>query len=48
VASKPARDVLDVDLGGDIAWCAHLDATRAVPMVTVYDAARDLLIVERR
>ena len=45
-ASKPARDVLDVDLGEDIVWCANLDASRAVPVVTGYDAARDLLIVE--
>jgi 2-phosphosulfolactate phosphatase len=45
--SKPARDVLDVDLGADIAWCAALDASRAIPTVTGYDAARDLLIVER-
>ena len=47
LASAPARDVLDVDLGADIAWCADLDASQAVPTVTGYDPARDLLIVER-
>ncbi len=47
LASKPARDVLDVGLGTDIAWCADLNASPAVPTVTGYDQARDLLIVER-
>lgn len=48
VSSKPARDVLDVGLGVDIVWCADLDASQAVPTVTGYDTARDLLIVERK
>lgn len=47
LASEPARDVLDVGLGADIAWCAALDASQAVPTVTAYDAALDLLIVKR-
>ena len=47
LTSRPAREVLDVDLGADIAWCADLDASQAVPTVTGYDQARDLLIVER-
>lgn len=45
-ASEPARDVLDVGLGADLAWCAAVDASTAVPAVTGYDATRDLLIVE--
>lgn len=47
LTSAPARDVLDVGLDADITWCADLDASQAVPTVTGYDAARDLLIVER-
>lgn len=47
LSSKPARDVLDVDLSADLAWCADLDASQAVPTVTGYDQARDLLIVEQ-
>ncbi len=47
LASEPARDVLDVGLGADVAWCAALDASQAIPTVTGYDTARDLLIVER-
>jgi 2-phosphosulfolactate phosphatase len=45
--SEPARDVLDVGLGADLAWCAALDASQSVPTVTGYDPALDLLIVER-
>ena len=48
LASEPARDVLDAGLDADIAWCAALDASRAVPTVTGYDATLDLLIVEGR
>ncbi len=47
LATRPAQDVLVVGLGADIAWCADLDASQAVPTVTGYDPARDLLIVER-
>jgi 2-phosphosulfolactate phosphatase len=47
VTSKPARDVLDVDLGADIIWCADLDASTEVPTVTSYDRALDLLTIER-
>jgi 2-phosphosulfolactate phosphatase len=46
-ASPPARDVLDVGLGADIAWCAALDASTEVPIVTAYNAELDLLSVER-
>lgn len=45
-ASPPARDVLDVGLGADIAWCAALDNSREIPTVTGYDAESDLLTVE--
>lgn len=45
--SPPARDVLDVGLGTDIAWCADLDASTEVPVVSGYNPELDLLKVER-
>jgi 2-phosphosulfolactate phosphatase len=47
LATAAARAVQDVGLGADIAWCAGLDASQAVPTVASYDPTRDLLIVER-
>jgi len=44
--SGAARAITSVGLGADVALCAELDATTTVPLVTGYDAARDLLIVE--
>ncbi|HEY7848778.1 MAG TPA: 2-phosphosulfolactate phosphatase [Ktedonobacterales bacterium] len=42
-----ARGVWEVGLGADIAWCADVDASTAVPMVAGEDVSRTLLIVER-
>lgn len=42
-----ARNVLEVGLGADIAWCADVDASTAVPMVAGEDVSRKLLVVER-
>jgi 2-phosphosulfolactate phosphatase len=48
LAETPAaRNVLEVGLGADIAWCADVDASTAVPMVAGEDIARALLVVER-
>jgi 2-phosphosulfolactate phosphatase len=48
LAETPAaRNVLEVGLGADIAWCADVDASTAVPMVAGEDIARTLLVVER-
>lgn len=47
LASAPARDVLDVDLGADIGWCAAIDASDAVPMVAGHDVGRGLVLIER-
>jgi 2-phosphosulfolactate phosphatase len=48
LAETPAaRNVLEVGLGADIAWCADVDASTAVPMVAGEDIARALLAVER-
>ena len=44
--SGAARAITGVGLGADVALCAELNATTAVPRVMGYDAARDLLIVE--
>lgn len=45
-ASEPARDVLDVGLGADLAWCADVDASASVPMVAGEDVSRTLLVIE--
>ncbi|HEX9035605.1 MAG TPA: 2-phosphosulfolactate phosphatase [Ktedonobacterales bacterium] len=45
-ASEPARDVLDVGLGADLAWCAEVDASANVPMVAGEDIARALVVIE--
>jgi len=48
LAETPAaHSVLEVGLGADIAWCADVDASTAVPMVAGEDIARTLLVVER-
>ncbi len=48
LAETPAaRNVLEAGLGADIAWCADVDASTAVPMVAGEDIARTLLVVER-
>ena len=46
-ATPAARAVLAAGLGADIAWCAAVDASPAVPRVTGEDAARSLVIVEQ-
>lgn len=47
VSTPPARDVLDVDLGADLAWCADVDASAAIPVVVDEDITRSLVVLER-
>lgn len=46
-ATEPARMVREAGLGADLAWCADVDASNAVPMVAGEDVARLLLFVEQ-
>ena len=42
-----ARAVIEVGLGADIAWCADVDASTAVPQVAGEDISRKLVVLER-
>lgn len=46
-ATEAARMVRESGLGADLAWCADVDASSAVPMVAGEDVARLLLFVEQ-
>ncbi|HEX8731038.1 MAG TPA: 2-phosphosulfolactate phosphatase, partial [Ktedonobacterales bacterium] len=46
-ATPAARGVRAVGLGADIAWCADVDASTAIPQVVGEDAARSLVIIEK-
>ncbi len=46
-ATEPAQLVREAGLGADLAWCADVDASSAVPMVAGEDVARLLLFVEQ-
>jgi 2-phosphosulfolactate phosphatase len=46
-ATEAARAVLEAGLGADLAWCADVDASTAVPMVAGEDVARMLLVIEK-
>ncbi len=42
-----ARSVVEAGLGDDIAWCADVDASTAVPQVAGEDVSRTLEVVEK-
>ena len=46
-ASPAALAVVEVGLGADIAWCADVDASTAVPQVAGEDISRRLVVLEK-